>query len=68
MSRKKSYERALEGAGIPPEMATLVAEIINRDDPQKPDLGRSKEDQELILQSIEFIKHEQESNADNNSG
>ncbi len=56
MTRKKAYQQALEGAGIPSELATKAAEIISRDDPQKPDLGRSKEDQELINQSIKFIK------------
>jgi hypothetical protein len=55
MTRKKAYQQALEGAGIPPELADKAAEIINRDDPKKPDLGRSKEDQELINQSIKFI-------------
>ena len=56
MTRKQTYQQSLEGAGIPPELAAKAAEIINRDDPQKPDLGRSKEDQELINQSIKFIK------------
>lgn len=55
MTRKKAYQQALEGAGIPSEIASKVAKIINRDDPNKPDLGRSKEDQELINQSIKFI-------------
>ena len=55
MTRKQSYQQALEGAGIPSEIASKAAEIISRDDPQKPDLGRSKEDQELINQSIKFI-------------
>jgi hypothetical protein len=56
MTRKQAYQHALESSGIPPELATKAAEIINRDDPKKPDLGRSKEDQELINQSIKFIK------------
>ena len=55
MTRKKAYQQALEGAGIPSEIASKVAAVINRDDPQKPDLGRSKEDQELITNSIKFI-------------
>lgn len=55
MTRKKAYQQALESSGIPPEIASKVAKIVDRDDPQKPDLGRSKEDQELINQSIKFI-------------
>jgi hypothetical protein len=55
MTRKQTYQQALEGAGIPSEIAAKAAEIINRDDPKKPDLGRSKEDQELINQSVKFI-------------
>jgi hypothetical protein len=55
MTRKQTYQQALEGAGIPSDVAAKVAEVISRDDPQKPDLGRSKEDQELINQSIKFI-------------
>jgi hypothetical protein len=56
MSRKQTYQQALESSGIPSEIASKAAEIINRDDPNKPNLGRSKEDQELINQSIKFIK------------
>jgi hypothetical protein len=55
VTRKQTYQQALEGAGIPSDVAAKVAEVISRDDPQKPDLGRSKEDQELINQSIKFI-------------
>ncbi len=56
MSQKKAYQQALENAGIPPEMASKAAEIVSRDDPDKPNLGRSKEDQDLINQSLKFIK------------
>ena len=56
MTRKKAYQQALESSGIPPELAAKAAEIISRDDPQKPDLGRSKDEQELINQSVKFIK------------
>ena len=55
MTRKQTYQQALEGAGIPSEIAKDVAEIVDKDDPQKPDLGRSKEDQELINQSVKFV-------------
>ncbi|MFM6122913.1 MAG: hypothetical protein ACKPEO_27825 [Sphaerospermopsis kisseleviana] len=56
MTRKQAYQQALESSGIPPELATKAAEIITRDDPDKPNLGRSKEDQDLINQSLKFIK------------
>jgi hypothetical protein len=55
MTRKKAYQQALESSGIPSDIAAKVAEVISRDDPQKPDLGRSKDEQELINQSIKFI-------------
>ena len=55
MTRKKAYQQALESSGIPSEIASKVAKIINRDDPDKPNLGRSKDEQELINQSIKFI-------------
>jgi hypothetical protein len=55
MTRKQSYQQALESSGIPSDIAAKVAEIINRDDPKKTDLGRSKEDQELINQSVKFV-------------
>jgi hypothetical protein len=57
MTRKKAYQQALESSGIPPEIASKVAEVINRDDPKKPDLGRSKDEQELINQSVKFINN-----------
>jgi hypothetical protein len=56
MTRKQKYQEALEASGIPSELASKCAEIINRDDADKPNLGRSKEEQELINQSIKFIK------------
>ncbi|MFM7365016.1 MAG: hypothetical protein ACKO11_11095 [Cuspidothrix sp.] len=56
MTRKKAYQQALENAGIPAELAAKAAEIVNRDDADKPNLGRSKEDQDLINQSLKFIK------------
>ncbi|MFM6153169.1 MAG: hypothetical protein ACKPE3_09225, partial [Sphaerospermopsis kisseleviana] len=56
MTRKQAYQQALEKSGIPTELASKAAEVIDRDDADKPNLGRSKEDQELINQSIKFIK------------
>ncbi|MEY3255353.1 MAG: hypothetical protein RLZZ29_484 [Cyanobacteriota bacterium] len=55
MTRKQTYQQALESSGIPSELASKAAEIVDRDDPNKPNLGRSKDEQELINQSIKFI-------------
>jgi hypothetical protein len=55
MTRKQTYQQALESSGIPSEIASKVAEIISRDDPKKTNLGRSTEDQELINNSLKFI-------------
>jgi hypothetical protein len=55
VTRKQTYQQALESSGIPSEIASKVAKIINRDDPDKPNLGRSKDEQELINQSVKFV-------------
>ncbi|MFM6253022.1 MAG: hypothetical protein ACKPEQ_28395 [Dolichospermum sp.] len=56
MSRKQAYQQALQNAGIPAELAAKAAEIVDRDNPDKLNLGRSKEDQDLINDSLKFIK------------
>jgi hypothetical protein len=55
MTRKQAYQQALESSGIPSDIAAKVAEVISRDDPDKPNLGRSKDEQELINNSLNFI-------------
>ena len=57
MSRKQTYQETLENAGVPADIASKVAEIVNRDDPNKPNLGRSNEDQELINSSIKYLQN-----------
>jgi hypothetical protein len=57
MSRKQTYQETLENAGVPADIASKVAEIVDRDDPDKPNLGRSKEDQELINSSIKYLQN-----------
>ena len=52
----QAYQIALEGAGVPTNLASLCAEIVAEDDPSKPDLGRTKEDQHLITSSMEWMK------------
>ena len=56
MTRKQTYQQALEQAGVPSDIAGKCSEIIDKDDPNKPNLGRSKQDQELISSSVKFIK------------
>ena len=57
MSRKQTYQKSLERAGMPPDIAAKCSEIVDRDDPNKPNLGRSKEEQELITDSIKYLQN-----------
>ena len=57
MSRKQTYQRALERAGMPSDIAKDVSEIVDKDDPNKPNLGRSKQEQELITDSIKYLQN-----------
>ena len=56
MSRKRTYQQALEKAGMPSDIAKDVSEIVDRDNPNKPNLGRSKQEQELISYSIKYLQ------------
>lgn len=56
MTRKQTYQQALEKAGMPSDIAKDVSEIVDRDDPNKPNLGRSKQEQELISDSIKYLQ------------
>ena len=53
---KESYKFALEGAGVPENLARQCAEIVANDDVSKPNLGRTEEDQHLINSSMEWMK------------
>jgi hypothetical protein len=57
MTRKQTYQKALERAGMPSDIASKCSEIVDRDDPNKPDLGRSKQEQELITESIKYLQN-----------
>ena len=57
MSRKQTYQRALERAGMPSDIADKCSAIVDRDDPNKPNLGRSKQEQELITDSIKYLQN-----------
>ncbi len=52
----QSYQSQLENAGVPTNLASQCAAIVAKDDPNKADLGRSKEDQHLIKSSMEWMK------------
>ena len=51
-----SYQQALERAGVPVNLASQCAEIVAKDDPSKPNLGRTESDQHLINSSMEWMK------------
>ncbi len=52
----QAYKLALESAGVPLNLATQCAEIVAKDNPSKPNLGRTEEDQHLIDSSMEWMK------------
>lgn len=45
---KLKYQKALESVGVPPKLAEQAAEIVAKDDPTKPDLGRTPEEMHLV--------------------
>lgn len=55
-SLKEAALRALKDAGVPVNLASLCAEIVAKDDPSVPNLGRTQEEQQLINSSMEWMK------------
>ncbi len=55
-SLKEAAERALKDAGVPVNLASLCAEIVAKDDPSLPNLGRTQEEQQLINSSMEWMQ------------
>ncbi len=53
---RQAYESALVNAGVPVNLATQCAEIVANDDPTKPNLGRTEDDQHLIDSSMTWMK------------
>jgi hypothetical protein len=53
---RQAYESALTNAGVPVNLASQCAEIVAKDDPESPNLGRSEDDQHLIESSMEWMK------------
>jgi hypothetical protein len=55
VSREKAYQDAMQKAGMPKEIAKKVAKILDKDDPKQPNLGRTKDEQDLINESVKHI-------------
>lgn len=55
-SLKEAAEKGLINAGVPVQLASQCAEIIAKDDPYAPNLGRTEEDQHLINSSMQWMK------------
>jgi hypothetical protein len=55
-SLKLAAQKGLIDAGVPVNLATQCAEIVAKDDPSLPNLGRTQEEQHLINSSMEWIK------------
>ena len=55
-SLKEAAQKALSDAGVPVNLAAQCAEIIAKDDPEQPNLGRTESDQHLINSSMTWMK------------
>ncbi len=55
-SLKEAAERALKDAGVPVNLASQCAEIVAKDDPSLPNLGRTEADQHLIDSSMQWMQ------------
>ena len=53
---RQAYESALTNAGVPTNLASQCASVLVRDDPEKPNLGRTEEDQHLINSSMKWME------------
>jgi hypothetical protein len=56
MTRKEDYQHSLQSSGISLELSIKAAEILDKDDPNKSDLGRSKEDQEFVANVFYYLQ------------
>jgi hypothetical protein len=55
-SLKEAAEKALKEAGVPVNLAVQCAEIVAKDDPSLPNLGRTQEEQQLITSSMKWMQ------------
>lgn len=51
-----TYQSALTNAGVPETLAAQCAEIVAKDNPSLPNLGRTQEEQQLINSAMEWMK------------
>lgn len=49
---------ALTNNGYAPELAHSAASIVANDDPSKPNLGRTPEDQQIIQETLPYLQNE----------
>ncbi|HEY9795853.1 MAG TPA: hypothetical protein V6D30_09445 [Leptolyngbyaceae cyanobacterium] len=55
-SLKQAAQKGLIDAGVPVNLAAQCAEIVAKDDPAQPNLGRTQEEQHLINSSMTWMK------------
>jgi hypothetical protein len=55
-SLKQAAQKGLIDAGVPINLAAQCAEIVAKDDPTQPNLGRTQEEQHLINSSMTWMK------------
>jgi hypothetical protein len=55
-SLKQAAQKGLIDAGVPINLAAQCAEIVAKDDPYKPNLGRTQSEQHLINSSMTWMK------------
>ncbi len=47
--------KALKDNGVPWEIAEAASAVVARDDTDKPNLGRTPEDQEVVNQAVTYL-------------
>jgi hypothetical protein len=52
---KVKYQQALESVGVPVSLASQAAEIVAKDDPAKPDLGRTPEELHVVQSAYTWM-------------
>jgi hypothetical protein len=55
---KEAAQKALSDVGVPVNLAAQCAEIVAKDDPYAPNLGRTQEEQHLINSSMTWMASE----------
>ncbi|WGV23459.1 hypothetical protein [Halotia branconii] len=58
----KTSLQHLTAGGVPQDIAEKASIVVAKDDPHKPDLGRSSEDQQAVNQAMEHY-HRGQTNA-----